>query len=294
MDLTPDNAVPVALKTVRLLRAQVCDIFRTLANGVPNDGHIYPTLQSGPGGSLPGPGAGTPVSEQPPSNIQDSDQAETLKNWLTNFTQATNQINTRVRDLESLCALIGSGPSLPVNVGTSSHLALDSNQDRNGLYTELLKSHRWHDKLYDYSRMCEAHLKAQFPKRSLGPNLHNKRMPHVKMRLMVSGYSAPPQSVDNILTQISRAYAQDMKVEIYRPYGSASIVVVTLSRVLRAFLIMRGFIIEHVIIRGLHEQVYTDEASNQVIFSFYLKYSSNLIKNYFEIDWTWWLTIRAH
>lgn len=63
------------------------------------------------------------------------------------------------------------------------------------------------------------------------------------------------RAVDNAIATISRLF-NDMNFHVVRPNGSQykAIVHITLSRILRAVLVLKGLVIEWVVVRGFNEE----------------------------------------
>lgn len=80
----------------------------------------------------------------------------------------------------------------------------------------------------------------------------------VPRRLTYIGHNIPPNNVDNFLQSIQRM-SSDMHFEILRPFGSPTILKVTLERVFRAIILLRGLLIEWVVVKGLSENFETED-----------------------------------
>lgn len=80
----------------------------------------------------------------------------------------------------------------------------------------------------------------------------------VPRRATYVGHNIPPQNVDNFLQSLQRLSA-DYHFEILRPFGLPTILKVTLGRVFKAIILLRGLLIEWVIVKGLNEDFETEE-----------------------------------
>src|SRR5699024_11616379 len=71
-------------------------------------------------------------------------------------------------------------------------------------------------------------------------------------RINHTNHNIPPASIDYFVSQIQRSHA-DMTIEVVRPFGIFSVLKVVLDRTLRAVLVLRGYVIEWVLVKGLEE-----------------------------------------
>uniref|UniRef100_A0A3B1KGV8 Mediator complex subunit 27 n=1 Tax=Astyanax mexicanus TaxID=7994 RepID=A0A3B1KGV8_ASTMX len=66
------------------------------------------------------------------------------------------------------------------------------------------------------------------------------------------------QYVDDVITRIGRMFP-DMSIELFRPNGTSAVLLVTLGKVLKAIVVMRSLFIDRTIVRGYHENVYSED-----------------------------------
>ncbi|XP_035218737.1 mediator of RNA polymerase II transcription subunit 27-like [Stegodyphus dumicola] len=169
-----------------------------------------------------------------------------VQNLLTN-------VRSRMRDLETASTLLGS-PNSPLTLGNSGLLSQDPAYEKTPLYTELIKSYRWFDKVYEHSNHACAILTQNSLKRSnISPILQAKRI----RRPQPSGHNIPPPNVDAVTSQLSRLFS-DMQIQVLRPCGSSTVLLISLARTLKALVILRGLIIEWVVVKGYNEDFYTE------------------------------------
>jgi len=208
-------------------------------------------------------GASTPHSSVPEVTplatlLQSNDNA---KGYVQDLQTACTLINNKLRELESACTLLGpsSGPTA-VQLGQSSLLGQDFGHDKSVLYGEIVKTYRWFDKMVEFSRECQ--IRTNFQKRTLNPSfLHQRRTPLHRPRLAATGYNHNPGDVERQIMMLQRMFQGEMKIEFLRPFGSPMVVLVTLDRSLKCVLVLRGLIIENIVVKAFHEQFYTDEDS---------------------------------
>lgn len=214
------EALQSGLRAVKALRSTVGELFKTLGNGL--------TAAHGDEGKE--------------------------KAFFSEVQSTLTSINARLRDLETACTLLGS-PTTPLNIGNSGLLSQDPAYEKTPLYNELVKSYKWFDKVYEHSNHASAILNQNSLKRSsISPLLTAKRI----RRTQPSGHNIPPQNVDAVMSQLSRSFA-DMSIQVLRPCGSSAVLLITLARTLKALVILRGLVIEWVVVKGFNEDFYTDD-----------------------------------
>lgn len=232
------EAVQAGLKAVKLLRSSVRDLFKSLADG-----------------SLIGQ--------------QQDDHQSTEKTFISDVQNSINNISIRIRELESSCTLLAH-PVIPVDLGNSGKLGQDPAYERIQLYSSMVSAYRWSDKLHEYASHAYAILNQNSLKRS-HPTVQNvttqmiggrpARMPvgPLQRRSLTTGHNIQAQQVDNFCSMLQRLFP-DMNIEILRPFGNPTHLKITLERVLKAVILLRGLVIEWVIIKGYHEDFVSDDS----------------------------------
>ncbi|XP_042898398.1 mediator of RNA polymerase II transcription subunit 27 [Parasteatoda tepidariorum] len=160
-------------------------------------------------------------------------------------------VRVRMRELETACTLLGS-PNPPMNLGNSGLLSQDPAYEKTSLYSELIRSHRWFDKTIELSMHANTIFTQNSLKRSYFTPLQPKRF-----RPKPTGHNLPPQTVDLTTTQLTRMFP-DMQLQVLKPYGSSTIILVTVARTLKALIMLRGLIIDWIIVKGFNEDFYTE------------------------------------
>ncbi|XDV49427.1 hypothetical protein PO909_018679 [Leuciscus waleckii] len=64
--------------------------------------------------------------------------------------------------------------------------------------------------------------------------------------------------VDDVISRIGRMFP-DMSIELFRPNGTSAVLLVTLGKVLKAIVVMRSLFIDRTIVRGFHENIYSED-----------------------------------
>lgn len=232
-DVVNLDAVHAALKATKLLRCGVRDLFRTLAEG-------------------PLPSA---VRELDDGGDNGLDRA-----LATEVQSVVTSINARIRDLESACTLIAppvaSGAS--INLGHSALLAQDPVWERTPLYSSLVSAYRRSDRMHDHASHVIQILNANTLKRSASQMYAMARARHPGPHSLSRRPVYTPAQVDNFCQQLQRMIGPDIHMEIMRPFGAPAVLKVTLDRVLQSVIVMRGPCIEWVLVKGFHEDFFTE------------------------------------
>ncbi|XP_054713286.1 mediator of RNA polymerase II transcription subunit 27-B-like [Uloborus diversus] len=124
------EALNCALKSIRALRSNVLEVFRSLSDGA----------------AIP------------------EDEKEREK-FINEIKQTLTNVQVRMRDLETASTLLGS-PTTPLNLGNSGLLSQDAAYDKTPLYNEVVKTHRWFDQMLEHSAHAHAILAQNSLKRS--------------------------------------------------------------------------------------------------------------------------------
>ncbi|XP_067131737.1 mediator of RNA polymerase II transcription subunit 27-B [Centruroides vittatus] len=176
------------------------------------------------------------------------------KQFLSQLQTSLANVISRLRDLETACTLLGN-PTTPLTLGNSGLLSQDPTYDKSPLYTDMIKVYRWCDKVHEHASHASAILNQNSLKRSnINPLLATKRF----RRPQHNGHNVSPQNVDAFTSGLHRLFP-DMSIEVMRPCGSSAMLKITLARTLKALVILRGLIIEWVVIKGYNEDFYTDD-----------------------------------
>lgn len=150
------------------------------------------------------------------------------------------------RELETACTLLHSSSS-SLSLGNTPLVAQDPNYDKTSLYPDMIISYRWLDNVQEYSCFAFQTLQNNFTKRS--SSLKSRQ----RNRTFHNNHNISPSSIDYFMsTTIQRSFS-DLSVEVVRPFGIFSILKIALDRTLRAVIVLRGFVIEWVLVKGFDE-----------------------------------------
>ena len=228
------EVISSGLRSVKLLRCSVKDMFKMLAEGgLPQNGLVG----------------------------QKEDKEKCL---LVELQSMMNNINQRVRDLENACTLIAhpnSPATINLNLGNTAFLGQDPQPDKTLLYGSTITTYRWCDRLHEISAAAYQILAASNLKRSLVPfqvpNLMRNRL-MAPRRPISTGFNINRTQVDNVILPYTQMKNSNMKIELDRPFGSQQAMLkITLDRVLKAVVVLRGLLIDYVLVKGFNEE-FTD------------------------------------
>ncbi|XP_002733069.1 mediator of RNA polymerase II transcription subunit 27-like [Saccoglossus kowalevskii] len=144
-----------------------------------------------------------------------------------------------------------------IPMGNSGLLSLDPVQDKTPMYTQLLQSYKWSTKLQSHASLAGAMLTQNSLKRTSVPSggLSAKRR-----KTQPTCHATPAHLVDNVVTTVDRSF-NDLSLTVNRPQGTGAVLQATVGRTLSAIVILRGLLIERVIVRGYHENLHKDNGT---------------------------------
>ncbi|XP_003738874.1 mediator of RNA polymerase II transcription subunit 27 [Galendromus occidentalis] len=210
-----------ALGAVRAVRSSVGDVFRTLAEGV--------------------------------RSSHESEEREKDQDFKGSLAHSLSSVHTKLRELETSVQNLSSTGGAGLSLGSTSHLCQDPTIDRTSLYVDMIKTHRWLDRVHEYTSHMASVLQQNNLKRSNNMVFSNKR----RQRLPIAtGHNVPPQHVENFIGGLQRQLT-DMTIDLVRPCGSNAVLKITLARTLKAIVVLRGLLIEWVLVKAYHEELYT-------------------------------------
>lgn len=197
----------------------------------------------------------------------------------TDLIQYVNQmigsITGTIRSLDQDIGILMQNYSL-INTGETIHLGLDGSLDKHNLYMDLCLAYKNYAKLQDYSMNCHALLHQQSLKRvhkqtiQIGPNQSNnsqhQQQQQQQARTIESSHVAnfnpyihnrsfniSRAAVTNVLEQCLKK-CDYMEGTYSQPFGmSTGVLQISVNRVLKAILLMRGMVIDAVIVKAYHE-----------------------------------------
>ncbi|CAD7093483.1 unnamed protein product [Hermetia illucens] len=207
-----------ALSAIKNLRSSVGHVFEVLANGV---------------------------------QAHHGDDGRDSK-FLVQFQELFNNVNLNLREVESVINGL-TPPPAPFNLGHTAALAQETTDERQALYSQLVNSYKWVDKIHEYSFLANNILNCNSLRRSY-ISYSNKRG-----RLQISSCNnTSPQHVDKVLNELSLNSLQT-NYKIWRPFGSNAVVIVNIGRILKAAIVFKGVMIEWVTVKGFDESLDVDD-----------------------------------
>lgn len=262
-----NNACSNMINEVRQLRLSVVDLFSTLADNGPdpqrnqqfdqenlfsngNKLHRQQTLSK-----LATSHSLCTSSIQAP-RVQKQQEQQQQVHLLQYVNQMISSITTSMRNLDQNIMILIQNQTL-MSPGESTHLAMDSSVDKHNLYINLCKSYETFTKLHDYSNLCCNLLHQQSLKRvhKRSETTNNGQSSHQAVATF-NPYTYRLQKNPNIQSLLESALkvSEFMDGVYSQPFGSSTgVFQVSVNRVLKAILIMRGIIVDTVIVKAYHE-----------------------------------------
>ncbi|XP_053209540.1 mediator of RNA polymerase II transcription subunit 27-like [Panonychus citri] len=242
------DAISAGLQAVANLRCEVNQLFYTLTNGF--------------GGPMI-----DPTTYQP--RAKDADEEAEIK-FITDIKQNFDIINNQIKKLEKSCEHLNQNTSntINLNIGMLGILAQDPAHERDGLYANLISCYRWFDRMHDY--VSHAHhfynMNNIYNRNVQGSDtlLRMKQMSNNYKPLKIAGRSTalsginmPSNQIDIFFNSLTRNIP-NLSLKIVRPFGSPTIAIFTLDKVLKSLLLLHGLIIEWVVVKGIDEDFYDE------------------------------------
>ncbi|KAL4228021.1 Mediator of RNA polymerase II transcription subunit 27 [Mactra antiquata] len=132
----------------------------------------------------------------------------------------------------------------------SIYLSIDPAIDKLPVYQQIIQSYKWSNKVSDLAgyaaSVMEPHAKS---KRTT--QYSSAQAKKVK-RISPTGHAVAPTAVEACIARLTQK-VPDISMKITHPLGSHAVLQLTLGRILKAQLALRGLIIERVNVRGLTE-----------------------------------------
>lgn len=209
-----------ALKSLKNLRNNVGIVFQSLTEGI--------GLQFG----------------------QDSKESK----FLAELQHQLVSVQTSVKEFEESLSGVEAAQG-QIQLGNSGLVNQDVTPDALGLYNSMIASYRWTDNLAEYSSCSTTLLSQNSLKRSnLTPGLSTKRR-----RVQPSSQNVSNQTVDNVINTISRSFSDNLKIEIVRPFGSSTVLIITLGKIMKGIVVLKRLMVEWVVVKGFNEDLSTED-----------------------------------
>ncbi|XP_061392290.1 mediator of RNA polymerase II transcription subunit 27 [Musca vetustissima] len=171
--------------------------------------------------------------------------------FLLEFQENYSHINQQLREVETLINGLQT-PLGPYYLGNTTYLAQEITQDRQAMYSQLVSSYKWIDKVHEHSLLAFNNL-----------NLNNLRRSYTycsqkRGRVQYTSCNNPdPEFIDNLFyNDISHT---NTIYKVCRPFSSNAVVIATISHVLKAAIICKGVLIEWVTVKGYDEPMEIDD-----------------------------------
>ncbi|KPM04280.1 mediator of RNA polymerase II transcription subunit 27-like protein [Sarcoptes scabiei] len=220
-DINNVQKIQSALKALTSVRSSTLDTLKFLSNSFHPSATILNDNQQ----------------QQQQQNSQESDS------YLREFTSLLNTLENKVRDLETVCTLLYPFIN-SIDLANSRMIAQDPNYEKTSLYQDMIISYRWMDNVQEYSTLAIQALQSKFFKKNRH-RLRNSNRTNLNhnINLMV---------VDQFIGQLQRTF-DPMLIELRRPFGVFSVLKIELDRTLRAMIVLRGLVIEWVLVKSFEE-----------------------------------------
>ncbi|XP_070532007.1 mediator of RNA polymerase II transcription subunit 27-like [Ptychodera flava] len=173
--------------------------------------------------------------------------------FVSELKKGLSGVNDDFSELEKLTSSLQKFTDT-IPMGNSGLLSLDPVQDKTPLYTQLLQSYKWSSKVQTHSSLASSMLTQNSLKRTtVATGLSAKRK-----KLTPTSHAVPSHLVDAIVANLDRLF-NDMSITVNRPKGAGAVLQVTVGRTLSAIVVLRGLLIERVVVRGYHENSHKDD-----------------------------------
>jgi len=252
------QALYKSVKLVQKLRSAVSLTFQHLADGVKratpddavdaaNTSHITSNEVTSVDG----------IPNAPTINDDEKILVEELKKNLKKVGDSLTEVENHVGQIQD------QAPQQHYPRSASFLLSLDSVNvaEKHQLSTQLYHSHRWLDKLHEFSSVSSTVLTQNSNRRSATTAQGGRDVasgPLAAKRMKLKGpasqqVSVAPAAIDQFVAELSHNFKNNMIIKLSRPLGNPALLNISLARTLKAYVILRGLIIEWVNILGYGE-----------------------------------------
>jgi len=171
------------------------------------------------------------------------------RNFKLELNSNMQRVIGNVRELEKLIMSLNA-PTSGFMLGNTAQINQEVSGDKIPLYSQLIDSYKWLEKVHEYAGLAIPLLGQNPLKRTyFGASLSAKR----RKILTTSTFNVQnPAVIDNTILSIKSTF-KDTDFKVLRPLGSNTVLCITLARTLRAIIILKGWLIEWVMIRGINE-----------------------------------------
>ncbi|XP_060084133.1 mediator of RNA polymerase II transcription subunit 27-A-like [Ylistrum balloti] len=171
---------------------------------------------------------------------------------LNDLQKALLNVNDNYSDLEKLVPNLNS---VNITAPNSALPGIDPVYDKTAIYSQITHAHKWTNKVHKLADYASAILSPSQLKRTHqgGQPLAIKRQ-----RKTPHAHAIPPPGVDQCISALERIWS-DMTITLSRPMGNCAVLQIALSRTLRALIVLRGLLIESVIVKAYSEDFLTTD-----------------------------------
>ncbi|XP_064609291.1 mediator of RNA polymerase II transcription subunit 27-like [Liolophura sinensis] len=173
------------------------------------------------------------------------------KTLLNSLQKTLLAVNNDFSELEKLGSGINRDQSSAV--ANTSYLNFDSSLDKGPIYLELLQSYKWMNKVTEYSSTCHSSGQLMLSRSVFGSTVRAKRL-----RRSPAIHAIPTQQIDSFISSLNSQFPQ-MKIDVYRPLGTSTILLISVRQTLRAMVALRGLTIEWVKVKAVSEDFFTED-----------------------------------
>ncbi|KAF7996391.1 hypothetical protein HCN44_002023 [Aphidius gifuensis] len=169
--------------------------------------------------------------------------------YIAELQELFTTISSNIRDVEQAVSQLNPPPG-PFNLSSTSHLSQETTQERQALYSTLVNSYKWTDKVHEYSNAIQAIVTKNSLKRTYttGSSRSKRGKPQASI------HTVSQQQVESMVAVFDRLYHY-MSVTVSRPITSIAVMQVTVGHVLKAVVGFRGLLIERVVVKGYNETI---------------------------------------
>lgn len=217
------------------------------------------------------------TSSTPPLRIQKHQEQQQQLDLIQCVNQMISSIASTIKSLDQDVNILIQNSSL-INPGESIHLAMDGSAEKHNLYADLCSSYKTFTRLHDYSTHCHALMLQQSLKRvhhrrleSAASNSSQQTRDSSRGDSVVATFNPytpkvfpAKATIVNMLESCLKGW--DTIDGLYsQPFGiSTGVFQISVNRVLKAILVMRGIVIDAVIVKAHHESFAIKSSGSRV------------------------------
>ena len=67
-----------------------------------------------------------------------------------------------------------------------------------------------------------------------------------------------PRTIDSVINQVCRSLGDNVKIETFRPYGSSTVLQITLGKIMKGIVVLKRLMVEWVVVKGATEELIED------------------------------------